>query len=544
MAYKALYRKYRPSNFSEVVGQQYIIATLQNAIKNNKLAHAYLFCGPRGTGKTTIAKILAKTVNCQEEDLTKRPCCHCASCLDIQNSASPDVIEMDAASNNGVDEARDLVEKVKYAPMNGRYKVYIIDEVHMMTVNAFNALLKTIEEPPEYCIFILATTEPHKVLPTIISRCQRFDFKKIAAPVIVGNLRNICEKENVRCDEDALKLIASLADGGMRDALSILDQCIAYKENDITAVDVSNVYGVATLQEKMDLFKEIKEQETEKIVKKVNEIAEKGIDISRLTNDLINIAKEAVIYSHSKNADILEVIDEDTAGQLLRMYSSSKLLTFIDLLVETQAKYKEATSALTYFEVCLLKMMEESVDKPIVQKEVIVERKTVSTNETVSANEMSSNLEYIDYSDEQYFEILTKANKKIKEIDNKIISNLPSDSFTAKENKLLALVKKAKIMASSENDIILTVSDRLQANTLNETENNKIIKDLLSKYLQNQKAVIAITQEQSDYLITYFLSRRNKQQSQQVKEDKKQPTTEERLTSLFGKDGFDIVEGE
>ncbi len=542
MAYKALYRKYRPSNFSEVVGQQYIIATLQNAIKNNKLAHAYLFCGPRGTGKTTIAKILAKTVNCQEEDPTKRPCCHCASCLDIQNSASPDVIEMDAASNNGVDEARDLVEKVKYAPMNGRYKVYIIDEVHMMTVNAFNALLKTIEEPPEYCIFILATTEPHKVLPTIISRCQRFDFKKIAAPVIVGNLRNICEKENVKCDEDALKLIASLADGGMRDALSILDQCIAYKENDITAIDVSNVYGVATLQEKMDLFKEIKEQETEKIVKKVNEIAEKGIDISRLTNDLINIAKEAVIYSHSKNADILEVIDEDTAGQLLRMYSSSKLLTFIDLLVETQAKYKEATSALTYFEVCLLKMMEESVDKPTVQKEVIVERKV--TTETNTANEMSSNLEYIDYSDEQYFEILTKANKKIKEIDNKIISNLPSDSFTTKENKLLALVKKAVIMASSESDIILTVNDRMQANTLNEIENNKIIKDLLSKYLQNQKAVIAVTQEQSDYLITYFLSHRNnKQQPQQVKEEK-QSTTEERLTSLFGKDGFDIVEGE
>ncbi len=542
MAYKALYRKYRPSNFSEVVGQQYIIATLQNAIKNNKLAHAYLFCGPRGTGKTTIAKILAKTVNCQEEDPTKRPCCHCASCLDIQNSASPDVIEMDAASNNGVDEARDLVEKVKYAPMNGRYKVYIIDEVHMMTVNAFNALLKTIEEPPEYCIFILATTEPHKVLPTIISRCQRFDFKKIAAPVIVGNLRNVCEKENVKCDEDALKLIASLADGGMRDALSILDQCIAYKENDITAIDVSNVYGVATLQEKMDLFKEIKEQETEKIVKKVNEIAEKGIDISRLTNDLINIAKEAVIYSHSKNADILEVIDEDTAGQLLRMYSSSKLLTFIDLLVETQAKYKEATSALTYFEVCLLKMMEESVDKPIVQKEIIVERKV--TTETNTANEMSSNLEYIDYSDEQYFEILTKANKKIKEIDNKIISNLPSDSFTTKENKLLALVKKAVIMASSESDIILTVNDRMQANTLNETENNKIIKDLLSKYLQNQKGVIAVTQEQSDYLITYFLSHRNnKQQPQQVKEEK-QSTTEERLTSLFGKDGFDIVEGE
>ncbi len=543
MAYKALYRKYRPSNFSEVVGQQYIIATLQNAIKNNKLAHAYLFCGPRGTGKTTIAKILAKTVNCQEKDPTKRPCCHCASCNDIQNSASPDVIEMDAASNNGVDEARDLVEKVKYAPMNGRYKVYIIDEVHMMTVNAFNALLKTIEEPPEYCIFILATTEPHKVLPTIISRCQRFDFKKIATPVIVGNLRNICEKEKVNCDEQALKLIASLADGGMRDALSILDQCIAYKENDITAQDVSDVYGVATLQEKMDLFKEIKGQQTEKIVKKVNEIAEKGIDIARLTNDLINIAKEAVIYAHSKNSSILEVISEDDAVQLLKLFNSSKLLEFIDLLVETQGKYKEATSALTYFEVCLLKMMEQSVEKPTVTKEVIVQKVVSEQNKTT--NSTSPVQDYIEYSDEHYYEILNKANKKIKEIDSKIISNLPTDSFSAKENKLLAQIKKAMIMASSQEDIIFTMVDRAQANVINESENNRIIKDLLAKYLQNEKKVIAVSQEQSDYLITYFCSRRNNELTKQNKEEeKKQPTTEDRLSSLFGKDGYDVVEGD
>lgn len=543
MAYKALYRKYRPSNFSEVVGQQYIIATLQNAIKNNKLAHAYLFCGPRGTGKTTIAKILAKTVNCQEKDPTKRPCCHCASCNDIQNSASPDVIEMDAASNNGVDEARDLVEKVKYAPMNGRYKVYIIDEVHMMTVNAFNALLKTIEEPPEYCIFILATTEPHKVLPTIISRCQRFDFKKIATPVIVGNLRNICEKEKVNCDEQALKLIASLADGGMRDALSILDQCIAYKENDITAQDVSDVYGVATLQEKMDLFKEIKGQQTEKIVKKVNEIAEKGIDIARLTNDLINIAKEAVIYAHSKNSSILEVISEDDAVQLLKLFNSSKLLEFIDLLVETQGKYKEATSALTYFEVCLLKMMEQSVEKPTVTKEVIVQKVVSEQNKTT--NSTSPVQDYIEYSDEHYYEILNKANKKIKEIDSKIISNLPTDSFSAKENKLLAQIKKAMIMASSQEDIIFTMVDRAQANVINESENNRIIKDLLAKYLQNEKKVIAVSQEQSDYLITYFCSRRNNELAKQNKEEeKKQPTTEDRLSSLFGKDGYDVVEGD
>ena len=244
MAYKALYRKYRPSTFEEVVGQKHVVMTLQNAIKNNKLAHAYLFCGPRGTGKTSVAKLLAKTINCTSEN---KPCGHCANCIDIQESTHPDVVELDAATNNGVDEVRELIEKVKYAPMQGKYKVYIIDEVHMMTSSAFNALLKTLEEPPEYCIFILATTEPHKVLPTIVSRCQRFDFNKVSVPVIKERLRYIVGQEGITCDDDALQLIAELAEGGMRDALSVLDQCIAYSQDNITAEDVSTVYGIATM---------------------------------------------------------------------------------------------------------------------------------------------------------------------------------------------------------------------------------------------------------------------------------------------------------
>lgn len=537
MAYKALYRKYRPSNFSEVVGQQYIIATLQNAIKTNKLAHAYLFCGPRGTGKTTIAKILAKTINCQAEDHDLRPCCQCASCIDIQQSVSPDVIEMDAASNNGVDEVRELIESVKYAPMSGKYKVYIIDEVHMMTVSAFNALLKTLEEPPQYCIFILATTEPHKVLPTIVSRCQRFDFKKIAEPVIVGNLRNICQKENINCSEEALKLIASLADGGMRDALSILDQCIAYKQTDIEIEDVSNVYGVATLQEKMDLFREIKNKEAEKIVKKINEIADKGIDISRLTTDMINMAKEAVIYGYSKNSDILEVINDEIAGDLLKMFGSKKLLYFIDCLIDAQGKYREATSALTYFEICLLKMFESNEPVPEIKKEP--EKVIQTQNPTATIGE------YLDYSDDQYYEILTKATKKLKEIDNKIITNLPATSFTPKENELLSRIKKAQIMASSQDKIIFVVSERIQANQINDLENNSVLKALLGKYLQNDKDIIAITEEQRDYLITYFRSRRNNVVKKEENEEKAQASTvEDRLSTLFGKDGFDVVEGD
>lgn len=252
MSYKALYRTYRPSSFEEVVGQQHIVTTLKNAVKQNKIAHAYLFCGPRGTGKTTIAKLLAKAVNC--EDQQNAPCNQCRSCLAIQQGNHPDIVEIDAASNNGVDEVRELIEKVKYAPLEGRYKVYIIDEVHMMSSGAFNALLKTLEEPPSHVIFILATTEPQKVLPTIISRCQRYDFSKVGQNEIITRVRCVLEQEHIECEDEALRLVAQLADGGMRDALSIMDQCIAYAQNHITAAHVNEIYGITTVSEKIEML--------------------------------------------------------------------------------------------------------------------------------------------------------------------------------------------------------------------------------------------------------------------------------------------------
>ena len=239
MGYKALYRTYRPNSFDEVAGQKHVVKTLQNAIEQKKIAHAYLFCGPRGTGKTSIAKIFAKTINCENE--VEKPCLKCDNCLAVQEGNHPDIIEIDAASNNGVEEVRSLIEKVKYAPLKGKYKVYIIDEVHMMSTGAFNALLKTIEEPPAHVIFILATTEPHKVLPTIISRCQRFDFTKVSRIEIIERIHTILKAENIQCDEDVVKLIAQLADGGLRDALSILDQCIAYAKDNIELHHINEI---------------------------------------------------------------------------------------------------------------------------------------------------------------------------------------------------------------------------------------------------------------------------------------------------------------
>ena len=343
MSYKALYRTYRPSSFEEVVGQQHIVTTLKNAVKQNKIAHAYLFCGPRGTGKTSIAKLLAKAVNC--EDQQNAPCNQCRSCLAIQQGNHPDIVEIDAASNNGVDEVRELIEKVKYAPLEGRYKVYIIDEVHMMSSGAFNALLKTLEEPPAHVIFILATTEPQKVLPTIISRCQRYDFTKVGQNEIISRVRSVLEQEHIECEDEALRLVAQLADGGMRDALSIMDQCIAYAQNHITAAHVNEIYGITTVTEKIEMLQWIFQHEAQPLLEKIRILNEKGVDIKRLTSDLIEILKECVIYIYTQDTTLLNKIDEKEANTIISGRSSRDLLALIDILMETLEKYRTASSA-------------------------------------------------------------------------------------------------------------------------------------------------------------------------------------------------------
>jgi len=550
MAYKALYRKYRPSSFDEVVGQQHIVMTLQNAIKNNKLAHAYLFCGPRGTGKTSIAKILAKTINCQSEGA--KPCCKCSSCLDIQESTHPDVIELDAASNNGVEEVREIIDKVKYAPMNGKFKVYIIDEVHMMTSSAFNALLKTLEEPPEYCIFVLATTEPHKVLPTIISRCQRFDFKKIAKPVLKGNINRVCDKEGIRIDDAAVDLIASLAEGGMRDALSILDQVVAYAQNDIKLQDVSDVYGVATLAEKLSLLECVKNKDSKALIDKTKKISSNGIDITRLVIDLIDICKEAVVYSYSKKTDILEIMSVNEVEGLLSMFSTNQLLQYIDYLIDTQSKFREATNSLTYLEVCLLKMMDYS-GSPVVSAKIETEpvksainRQPVKEEKKVEQKiqEEQEEKNIISYSDDVIYNILTSANKMYKENDNKFLYNLPINEFNDKEKALYNVIKQTPIFASSADSIIFATATRENATQINEFKNNQMIHEMLKRYLPNEKRIIAVTNEESEYLITLFKTKQSQKAAvkEEIKEEK-EDLVDEKMTALFGQGGYDVVEG-
>ena len=355
MAYKALYRTYRPSTFEEVAGQEHIVKTLQNALATGKLAHAYLFAGPRGTGKTTMAKLLAKALNCDEG--IGHQCNECKNCKAIIEGTHPDVLELDAASNNGVDEIRELIDKVKYGTILGRYKVYIIDEVHMLSTGAFNALLKTLEEPPEHVIFILATTEPHKILPTILSRCQRYDFTKLSDKDIKERLKAVLEKEGVAYNDEAIDIIISLADGGMRDALSILDQVLAYSGNKLDVQDILDIFALESKEEKMALLNSIINKDVSDVLSRINRYVSLGTDIKRLTDDLLLILKDILIYQSSRNISCLEIINEQEAQDFFSRLDIDETLKMIDIIMSAQKDYKNVSSIIPLFEVTILKLI-------------------------------------------------------------------------------------------------------------------------------------------------------------------------------------------
>ena len=544
MAYQALYRKYRPTNFDEVVGQTHIIQTLKNAIVQNRIAHAYLFCGPRGTGKTSIAKIFAKTLNCTNSQ--DAPCGVCENCKMAANGSHPDIIEIDAASNNGVDEVRNLIDKVKYAPMQGKYKIYIIDEVHMMTSGAFNALLKTIEEPPAHVIFIFATTEPNKVLPTIISRCQRFDFNKVSMHDIKYRSSVVCKNEGIEIDENGLTLIAQLADGGMRDALSILDQCVAYCSSHIDVNDIRKIYGVVTSEDIGKLFYSVYKKDVDSFVKDIQKYSDMGMDIKRLTADFIHMLKDSLILDYSENSTLVSDMNKDMIRKYFKLAPINFRIKCMEELMDTYNKYTYASNTLDYLEASLLKISsysyeskthiidsdhndfkeaeeeenyetsydDTSDDSDIIEKNTqkddnngVLEKSEISdvSRETLKQSENTNNK--IILNDEFVIQLLVGATKMERSIDTNKFNNIGQFISSLEFGKYAATLRNSSIMASGSNYIVVCVSSEIFAKQINEFELNYGYEDFTEVLLGKAKKVFALDKTQQSRVLDEFKER-------------------------------------
>lgn len=359
--YQAFYRVYRPQSFREMSGQTHVKRTLQNALIANKTTHAYLFSGPRGTGKTSTAKIFAKALNCEQAP-TNEPCNECPTCISITEGSHPDVIEFDAASNSRVEEIRDIIEKVRFAPADARFKVYIIDEVHMLSTSAFNALLKTLEEPPPHAVFILATTEPHKLPATIISRCQRFDFKRLSSNDILERMKLILEDIELPYEEQALKVIAQAASGGMRDALSLLDQVVSFSGEQLTLENALLVSGSISQDVFYDVVVALKNKDVAQILSLIEELIADGKDPLRLSEDLITFFRDLLLLQTSSDlGELLELVTpEEKFVELSHDFSADTLYSYIDILAKTQQDMRYSHHTKIYLETALLKMTQIS----------------------------------------------------------------------------------------------------------------------------------------------------------------------------------------
>lgn len=546
MAYQALYRKYRPSNFDEVVGQQPIIQTLKNAIVQNRIAHAYLFCGPRGTGKTSIAKIFAKMLNCEDE--SNKPCGKCINCKMVQNGSHPDIIEIDAASNNGVDEVRNLIDKVKYAPMQGKYKVYIIDEVHMMTTGAFNALLKTIEEPPAHVVFILATTEPNKVIPTIISRCQRFDFNKVSQKDIEKRLSIVCKEEKIEIDPEAISLIAQLADGGMRDSLSILDQCIAYCSSNITVDNVREIYGVLTTSDIGKLFEHLYAHEVDALIQQIQECSDKGMDLKRLTSDFITLLKESIILDYSSNSQLVSNTHKEVIEKYLLKSPSPFRFNVLNELMDVFNKYNYASN-LDYLETALLKSISNSYEiksktahdviedsdgeneenfakssdlsydltseKSEIDKKVPKNSENTGTSELETISDVSRETlkevgnkdSKIILNDEYILQLLVGANKTERKIDTAKMDERNMYLADLEYAKYANSLRNIAIVASGDKYIVVAVRSELEAKEINEMQLTQGFEDFMEQILGKAKKIFAIDHIQQTRVLEEFKER-------------------------------------
>ena len=489
MSYTALYRKFRPDTFEEVKGQDHIVTTLRNQIKADRIGHAYLFTGTRGTGKTSIAKLFAKSVNC-EHPVDGSPCGTCRSCQTIASGASVNDIEIDAASNNGVDNIREIIEEVSYSPVEGKYKVYIIDEVHMLSIGAFNALLKTLEEPPSYVIFILATTEVHKIPITILSRCQRYDFKRITIDTIADRLRELMGKEQVQVEEKALRYIAKTADGSMRDALSLLDQCIAFHfGEELTYDKVLDVLGAVDTEVFARLIEMIQSHDIAGCISLLEEVVMQGRELTQFVTDITWYLRNLLLVKTS-DSDIEDVIDV-SSDNLVRLKSEAEamdaeeIMRYIRIFSELSGQIKYATQKRILIEMTLIKLckpamettndavvarvkdLEEKIEKGVVQEAPIA----IQSTQTATASTPRVELP-----------------KAIPDDIKQIVSNW--HGIVAETSQPLKThLKNARLSLGGDNRLMIVVEDGLAYDYLTDEENHKHVEDMISNFLQKEVSV-------------------------------------------------------
>ena len=484
MSYTALYRKFRPDEFEDVKGQDAIVRTLKNQINADRIGHAYLFCGTRGTGKTTVAKIFAKAVNC-EHPVDGSPCGECAMCKSIAAGTSMNVIEIDAASNNGVDNIREIREEVTYRPTEGKYKVYIIDEVHMLSIGAFNALLKTLEEPPEYVIFILATTEAHKIPITILSRCQRYDFKRISIETIAARLRELIDKEGWDVEDKAVRYIAKMADGSMRDSLSLLDQCAAFYMNETLTYDhVLEVLGAVDTEVFSRLLRQLLAMDVHQVIETVDELVMQGRELSQLAADFTWYLRNLLLVKSSDNMeDVLDVSSENLAllKEEAQMIDSDTLIRYIRIFSDLTNQLKYATQKRVLLEVTLIKLCRPAMDQ---NKDALLDRIRAIEKQLEEGAWEAPVRERIVYASDAKEAGEPKPKPELPQALNEDVKAVAKDFrmiINEASPMLRTYLKKARLSAGEGNRLLIVLPDELSASAVATPEPKEEIQSLIEQ---------------------------------------------------------------